>query len=153
MELFTIAAQLPSLNEYTNACRSNAYRGGKFKRNVEQTIQNAIMIAKLRKTLHKVTEPCYVMIEWHESTMRRDADNIHSSVKFILDALQSMDILPNDSRKYVRQIFQFVVPEKADKGAYCNVALCNMEEAQDVMYGWLTREEQAHGGKADEKQK
>lgn len=33
--------------------------------------------------------------------MRRDEDNVMSAAKFILDALQDMDIILNDSRKYV----------------------------------------------------
>ena len=33
--------------------------------------------------------------------MRRDEDNVMSAAKFILDALQDMELILNDSQKYV----------------------------------------------------
>lgn len=58
--------------------------------------------------------PCEISISWLEKTRRRDVDNIQSSQKFILDALQKAGVLINDNRKYVKQIHHVVVDFKYD---------------------------------------
>lgn len=116
MNHFTIKGKLPGLNEYTRACRGkNGDRlGAKFKRDVEEQIGWAIKLARASKTLHAVTDPVIVRIDWHESTKRRDVDNIVFAKKFILDALVHHGILADDGRKYVRQIYDTVIDNKTD---------------------------------------
>jgi Holliday junction resolvase RusA-like endonuclease len=55
-----------------------------------------------------------VRFEWHERTKKRDADNIASAKKFILDALVKMRVLPDDSRKYVKGFYDVIVDDKSD---------------------------------------
>ena len=55
-----------------------------------------------------------VRFEWHERTKRRDADNIASAKKFILDALVEMGVLPDDSRKYVKGFYDVIIDDKTD---------------------------------------
>ena len=116
MNCFTIKGKLPGLNEYTRACRGkNGDRlGAKFKRDVEEQIGWAIKLARASKTLHAVTDPVIVRIDWHESTKRRDVDNIVFAKKFILDALVHHGVLSDDGRKYVRQIYDTVIDNKTD---------------------------------------
>ena len=52
--------------------------------------------------------------EWHEKTKKRDADNIASAKKFILDALVKMGVLQDDSRKYVKGFYDVIVDDKTD---------------------------------------
>lgn len=52
--------------------------------------------------------------EWHERTKKRDADNIASAKKFILDALVKMRVLPDDSRKFVKGFTDVIVDDKED---------------------------------------
>lgn len=107
--------QLPSLNEYTYACRSHWSVGRKFKAETEGAVclyvKRAIAQGKCRKT----ENPCEIYIEWHEQTRKRDADNIQSAQKFILDALKDCGVIPDDSRKYVRQIYHRIVDDKEDR--------------------------------------
>lgn len=105
---------MPSLNDYTAACRSNAYVGAKFKKEVEEVIGWSIRQALTSKTLHKPNGAVMVRFEWHERTKKRDADNIASAKKFILDALVNMRVLPDDSRKYVKGFYDVIVDDKAD---------------------------------------
>lgn len=112
MNAFTIDAQLPSLNEYTNACRSHWSKGAEFKKAVESLIGSSIIIAMSQGKLVKTKKPVSVHIEWHEATKRRDADNIQSAQKFILDALQHYGIIKNDSRKYVKQVYHEIVDDE-----------------------------------------
>ena len=52
--------------------------------------------------------------EWHERTKKRDADNIASAKKFILDALVKMQVLKDDSRKFVKGFYDVIVDDKED---------------------------------------
>lgn len=66
------------------------------------------------KTLHKPNGAVMVRFEWHERTKKRDADNIASAKKFILDALVNMRVLPDDSRKFVKGFTDVIIDDKAD---------------------------------------
>lgn len=114
MNFLIIDAQLPSLNQYQNACRSHWSRGAEFKKSIESLIGWSIKKAKINGDLQAVEKPVEVFIEWHEATKKRDVDNIQSAQKFILDALQHFKIIKNDSRKYVKQIHHKVVDDKKD---------------------------------------
>ncbi len=109
---FTIEAQLPSLNEYSNACRTNAHAGAKFKKQVEEIVAWAILKGKNSGTLRKVTDyPVELEIEWHEKDRRRDVDNIKSAAKFLLDAMSSCGVIKDDGRRYISQIHDTVIDD------------------------------------------
>jgi Holliday junction resolvase RusA-like endonuclease len=105
---------LPSLNDYTAACRSNAYVGAKFKKEVEEVIGWYIKQAVTSKTLTPPKSAVMLRFEWREKTKRRDADNIASAKKFILDALVTNGILKDDSRKYVKGFYDVIIDDKTD---------------------------------------
>lgn len=94
---FQIPARLPSLNEMIAANRRNKYAGAKLKRETEEMI--AAYITKSRIT--PVAMPCIVHMVFNEPTRKRDADNVESAKKFILDALVKSGILPGDSPRHV----------------------------------------------------
>lgn len=107
---FVIEQKLPTLNEYTLACRGNKYAGAKFKRDVESIIGWYVIKAKLPK----VDRAVIIHFEWHEKTKRRDADNIASAKKFILDTLVSQGVLIDDSRRYVTGFTDTIVDDTKD---------------------------------------
>lgn len=110
---FIIDAQLPSLNQYANACRSHAQEGGKYKKGYEELILWAILQAKQNGTLTKVKEyPVQIKITWHEKDKRRDVDNIKSAAKFILDAMTKSGLIKDDGRRFVSQIYDQIVDDK-----------------------------------------
>lgn len=106
---FIIHQKLPSLNDYIKSCRTNKYAGAKFKREVEQDIGWYIKVAKMGK----ISPPVVVHFEWHEGN-RRDADNIASAKKFILDALVSHNILQDDGRRYVKGFTDTFITDKKE---------------------------------------
>lgn len=108
MTQFTIAAQLPSLNEYQAACRAHWSKGREFKRNTEELISYYILKATRGGSLKPVTGQVDLVIYYNERTVKRDTDNIQSASKFILDAMRACGIIKNDSRKYVRQIYSVI---------------------------------------------
>ena len=115
MNTFTITEKLPSLNEYTSKERTNRFAGAKFKRDVQKLIADYINEAKERGELTPIETPVVVQFEWYEKTKRRDADNIASAKKFILDALVEQHILIDDSRKYVRGFQDTIINAKENK--------------------------------------
>ena len=99
-----IDQKLPSLNDYINECRKHWSKGAAFKRYTEEVIIWYIRKAKWEGTLAPITGTVSLLIVWHERTRKRDADNVQSAAKYILDALQNLEIIKNDSPKYVDQI-------------------------------------------------
>ncbi len=93
---------MPSLNDVIDKNRANARYANRFKQEIQELIGWEIRQALVMKKLRPVKNPCVVFIDWHESTKRRDADNIQSSVKFILDSMVNNGILINDNRRYVK---------------------------------------------------
>ena len=93
---FVIPFKLPGLNQVNAANRSNPYAGAKLKREVDESICAVIRAARI----HPIQYPCIVHMTFWEPG-RRDADNVESAKKFILDALVKCGIIANDSPKYV----------------------------------------------------
>ena len=114
INFFRINQKLPSLNDYTKACRSNKYQGAKFKAEIEEVIGWYIRQAVASRTLRKPKGAIVIRFEWHEKTKWRDADNIASAKKFVLDALVKMGVLVDDSRKYVKGFYDAVIDDKED---------------------------------------
>lgn len=106
---FTILARLDGLNEYTKACRSNAYVGNKMKMENELIIKAAIKKAIL-SPISKY--PVKLIIDWYEPNRKRDIDNITFATKFILDSLVKTKILQDDSQKYINEIEHHIYVDK-----------------------------------------
>lgn len=114
MNFFVVNSKLPSLNEYINACRTNPFGGAKFKRDVEKKIGIAIDNYLEHGNLVPTDNPVKVSFTWSEKTKRRDADNIASAKKYILDAMQTHKIIPNDNRNYVKGFFDDIIDGEED---------------------------------------
>lgn len=112
---FVIKRKLPSLNEVIGKNRTNKYVGAQFKADIEEAIAWDIRQALTSGTLKPVKKLCIVHFEWHEATRRRDADNIQSSQKFILDALVKNEVLTNDNRRYVKNTTHEIIDDKEKK--------------------------------------
>jgi Holliday junction resolvase RusA-like endonuclease len=111
---FIIKQKLPSLNDWWYALASNKYVGSKFKKDIEEVIGWSIRQALASKTLHKPNNAVVIRFEWHEKTKRRDADNIASAKKFILDALVKTGVLVDDSRRYVKGFYDSIIDDTSD---------------------------------------
>lgn len=96
---FTILGKLNNLNDYTAACRRNAYAGNKMKQRNEETVLWAI-----RQQLRGVHIEKTVELEfyWYEPNKRRDHDNVSSfGRKVIQDALVKAGVLKDDGWDYI----------------------------------------------------
>ena len=103
---FYIHSKLPNLNEFRAEIARSPYKGGKLKAEVEDTIMLDIMLAKQQGTLKPIERyPIQINCVWGLTNKRMDLDNRRSSIKFILDAMQKAEIIPNDSQKYICGLF------------------------------------------------
>ena len=69
--------KLPSLNEYVNVCRTNKFKAGKYKADIEQEIGFYLM------KMPNWSNPIKIHFHWIEGNKRRDLDNICFAKKFI----------------------------------------------------------------------
>jgi Holliday junction resolvase RusA-like endonuclease len=95
---FTIKGQLPNLNEYTRACRTNRYAGAKMKVDAEEII-SAHILEQLKGVHFEGTVK--LSFKWYEPNRKRDLDNVCFAKKFILDALVSNGTIVADGWKGV----------------------------------------------------
>ena len=93
-----IPGRLPCMNDLIAANRLNKYAGAGVKKKTQRQI---VLILQTQVQGRKFTEKVNIRIEYYEKDMRRDEDNVMSAAKFILDALQDIELIPNDNRKYV----------------------------------------------------
>ena len=99
--ILTIPGKLPSLNEYTRACRAGAYTGARMKRETEDRIGWEIARqVRGRPRLSGVA----VAFSWHEPDKRRDPDNVIAGKKWVLDALVRGGVIAGDSWRHVLAI-------------------------------------------------
>lgn len=95
--------RLPGLNEINNANRRNPYVGAKMKKETQEGLMWIWNKYKNQTFQKKVN----IRIHFYEPNERRDEDNVMAGgMKVILDALQKLKIIKNDSQKYVH-----VIPE------------------------------------------
>lgn len=89
-----ILGRLPGLNEYTAANRTNPHKGGKMKKDAEETI--IWQIRQQLRGLH-ITKPVDFKYDFFEPNKKRDKDNISSFAhKVIQDSLVKTGVLVND---------------------------------------------------------
>lgn len=94
-----IFGRLDGLNDYTAANRTNPHKGGKMKKDNEETVIWAIR-QQLRR-LH-IDKPVFLKFSWYEPNKRRDHDNVSSfGRKVIQDALVKCGVLKDDGWDYV----------------------------------------------------
>lgn len=95
MIIVEINMKLPSLNEYVDICRTNAYKASRYKKNLEEDIM------MFTNRLPRFMTPVTIHFHWIEGSRRRDLDNVAFAKKFILDALVKSGKLKDDNRRCV----------------------------------------------------
>lgn len=114
MNCFQIHMRLPGLNELIESNRRGWHNGARLKSDTDTAICWSIRKAMQDGTCRKAAGPVRIHFTWHERNRKRDLDNIFSGKKFILDAMQRMDILEGDGQKYVTGLQDDFVLDNAD---------------------------------------
>jgi len=111
MQKLQIEAKFPTLNEYTNANRTNKYAGASIKKKWTKIVATHCLRADI--------SPCKkVKLEfiWQEKNKRRDPDNFIFSKKFILDGMVKAGVLENDGWNQIDSISDNWVVNKEWQG-------------------------------------
>lgn len=93
-----IQGELPDLNTYINKTRTNKYVSAKIKKEACE------LVAWQLKGKEKIEYPSEFHFEWIVKNRKKDPDNIAFAVKFILDAMQDVGMLENDSMDWIQAI-------------------------------------------------
>lgn len=98
--MFKIEGRLPGLNEIIAATNNNRYGGAYLKKKETKRCMWAVIAGNVPA----FSVPVRVAFHWIEPNLKRDPDNIAVGAKFVLDALVELGRLPNDSRKWVKEV-------------------------------------------------
>lgn len=106
---FIIQGRLVGFNEYIDACKRNRYAANEMKKEQEKIVAMYILSAKLKD---KMLTPVRLHIDWYEPNVKRDIDNIMAANKFILDAMRTMGVIPNDGQRHIKGIYGEVLLDR-----------------------------------------
>lgn len=109
MPKFIIPGRLPALNDMTDAARGNKYKAAVMKKEYTEMVAWCAKAARLPK-MGRVN----VLVTWYEPNRRRDKDNIHAGIKFILDGLVMAGIIENDGWRQIGDISHRVLLDPDD---------------------------------------
>lgn len=98
----------PTINEYINKSRSHWSKGAQIKADSDYA---TVLLLNLQKAKPIETYPVDFVVKWHCKDKRKDVDNIHSSIKFILDGMQKAGVIKGDGRKHISQIYHQIVDD------------------------------------------
>ena len=106
---FKIKQQLPSLNTYINKLKSpkGKYIGAKFKEETDDVCA-AYMLKERNALKSYCSQPVIILFCWNEKAHRRDLDNVYSAKKYILDAMQKLQIIENDDYSHIRGVYDSI---------------------------------------------
>ena len=96
MKIIIPTSGLMTLNQYTNANRSNRFGGAKKKK--EATAICALHTKKAMNEGFKLhTFPVNLQFDWYAKDRRTDPDNLAFMRKFVFDGFQDAKLIDNDN--------------------------------------------------------
>lgn len=107
-----IPVELPSLNEYVTAERSNRFAASAMKKRFTH-----ICSVYTRAAINEGVTfdwPCELKFVWYMPSRRKDPDNVAFAKKFVLDGFQQCGFLENDNIKHITALHDEFRIDKAD---------------------------------------
>ena len=102
-----IKTKLMDLNKYTNLNRTNQYAGASVKKKLTDYIMSECLSQRLKLDLDKFVN-YDLKLYWIVPDKRKDADNVYSQIKFVLDGIVKAKIIDGDGRKNIRNITNYI---------------------------------------------
>jgi hypothetical protein len=93
----------PSLNDVIRIARKSAYESNSQKRSLTELVKKQVREAADEQRWIAPDGPVAVGLLWHEGNRRRDADNVASAQKFVMDGLVEAGVLRGDDQRHVPQ--------------------------------------------------
>lgn len=97
--IIKIPLPLSSMNEYSDAQRTHWTKGHKVKKTNTYYCQVHVLKAMNKGVVFNT--PCKIKFTWIVPNKRKDADNIASAKKFILDGMQQAKLIENDNLNHI----------------------------------------------------
>lgn len=114
-ERLNLNGMLPSMNTTIQTNRYNCYAGARLERDYVEQVRVQVWSALKKGFISPAVQPCIMLIEFNEPDRRRDADNVESAAKFILDGCVRGGWLSGDDRSCVVDVQSRVVLDKRNK--------------------------------------
>lgn len=108
-----IPLPLASMNEYSYKQRSHWSAGNQMKR--KETYVCYMHVLQAMKEGVSFPTPCRLRFTWIVPNKKKDADNIASAKKFILDGMQKATLLKNDNLNHVTGFEDVFIVDKNQK--------------------------------------
>lgn len=120
---FWVSGPLPGMNEIVAAAKSGRGRSNAYSRMKAQWTSHVASWARKERLGH-FASPVTVRCLWREPDARRDPDNVHAGVKFVLDGLVLAGVLAGDRRKNivtVSHVIETMAKPGGNPGVYVTI--------------------------------
>ena len=127
LQEFEIPIRFKSFNTYAGMSIKPQWR---YKRDVQEEIVWRIRAGRIKRVKH----PVFVTFVWYEDRKgrekARDKDNVAYAKKFILDAMQERNILPDDNDQWILGFADYFIYGQGQKVV---VKIQEVDEANEVV--------------------
>lgn len=90
--------RLPGTNDMIGAINRNRYGGNHLKRETQNDLRWVFL---QQANGQKMTGKSIMHVRFYEPNARRDEDNVMGGLKYIMDTIKELEIIPDDSPKWV----------------------------------------------------
>ena len=118
-ETLLLMGKFDNLNKLLGAANHNRYVGAGIKKR-----NQARMVSQLQG-IQPFEPHCSYSFHWHLSDKRQDPDNVATTVKYFFDALQEVNIIPNDNWEYVKELHHYYYSDAPKGNEYVEVEITN----------------------------
>lgn len=146
--VFLLAHQLPNFNETIAKAKQSPFKYQSEKKKTEQLLVSLFLYQY--KTWYKATygttenpspipkplKTKFTLVVKYQYSSNFDFDNSAFARKYILDALQTANIIPNDNQSHISNGFD-QVSYKKDQGNFVTISLVPEEEILSLMNPYL----------------
>jgi Holliday junction resolvase RusA-like endonuclease len=96
--MYVIPGELPTLNEYIDAERSNWAAAAQIKADYTRMVQRLALVQRWPCIKQY---PVHLTLYWYRRDRRTDPDNVAFGIKFILDGLRAAGVLAGDGWRQI----------------------------------------------------
>lgn len=114
---FVIHGRLAGANEVKSSNRAHWAIGAKLVKEQRELCENWI---RMYPPVH-FENPVSITFKWYEKNKRRDPDNVMSAQKYVLDSLVKLQVLKNDTQRYIYSLSHSFYVDEKDPRVWVNI--------------------------------
>jgi len=113
---------LYGMNEIIEANRKGRQAGASHKLKEERRVMDIVWVAMRQQKWTMPRKRVHIDLVWHESSNRRDYDNITAYQKYLFDALVKAGAIKDDSQAYIANFpTEKIVIDKRNPGVHVTI--------------------------------